>query len=170
MKEQTLFDVVSQNIIVGGGAVGGVEPDAHSTCSSGSFHVNLPPNFTARIQLLPANTLQHVPSNCRLRIDDHSQLEEGRSKLKAPLVSCSLPAWERQPRCQNASRFGRSTASRTCCGGPASLCGDLADHSCWQATTGGSCSGLGLRTVLGAALHAFVESHIRCSHLGPHHD
>ena len=44
----------------------------------------------------------------------------------------------------------------------ASLCGDLPDHSWWQATTGVTCGGLGLRTALGIALSAFVASRIMC--------
>ena len=40
----------------------------------------------------------------------------------------------------------------------ASLCGDLPDHSWWQATTGVTCGGLGLRTTLGVALPAVVAS------------
>ena len=42
----------------------------------------------------------------------------------------------------------------------ASLCGDLPDHSWWQATTCVSCGGL--RTALGVALLAFVASRITC--------
>ena len=44
----------------------------------------------------------------------------------------------------------------------ASLSGDLPDHSWWQATTGVTCGGLGLRTALGVALPAFVASRIMC--------
>ena len=44
----------------------------------------------------------------------------------------------------------------------ASLCGDLPDHSWWQATTGVTCGGLGLRTALGVALPAFVARRIMC--------
>ena len=42
----------------------------------------------------------------------------------------------------------------------ASPSGDLADHSWWQATTGVTCGGLGLRTALGVALPAFAASRI----------
>ena len=38
----------------------------------------------------------------------------------------------------------------------------LPDHSQWQATTGVSCGGLGLRTAIGAALPPFVASRIMC--------
>ena len=41
-----------------------------------------------------------------------------------------------------------------------SLCGDLPDHSWWQATTGVSVGGLGLRTAVTVALPAFVVSRI----------
>ena len=41
-----------------------------------------------------------------------------------------------------------------------SLCGDLPDHSWWQATTGVSVGGLGLRTAVTVALPAFVASRI----------
>ena len=41
-----------------------------------------------------------------------------------------------------------------------SLCGDLPDHSWWQATTGVSVGGLGLRTAIAVALPAFVASRI----------
>ena len=44
----------------------------------------------------------------------------------------------------------------------ASLCGDLPDHSWWQAITGVTCGGLGLRTALVVALPAFVGSRIMC--------
>ena len=44
----------------------------------------------------------------------------------------------------------------------ASLSSDLPDHSWWQATTGVTCGGLGLRTALGFALPAFVASRIMC--------
>ena len=47
----------------------------------------------------------------------------------------------------------------------ASLSGDLPGHSWWQATTGVTCGGLGLRTALGAALPAFVASRIMCRSL-----
>ena len=40
--------------------------------------------------------------------------------------------------------------------------GDLPDHSWWQATTGVTCGGLGLRTALGAALPKFVANRIMC--------
>ena len=116
------------NNIVGSGAVGSVEPDAHATCSSGSLTVDLPPDFAARRRSLAASTLLYVPSGCRPRmtdvvaqcwqgmargIDECSQLEEGRSMLLLLPVPPSLGGG--QPRCQNASRFGRSAASRTCC-------------------------------------------------------
>ena len=39
-----------------------------------------------------------------------------------------------------------------------SVCDDLPDHSWWQATTGGSCGGLGLRTAVGVALPSFIAS------------
>ena len=51
----------------------------------------------------------------------------------------------------------------------ASLSGDLPDHSWWQATTGVTCGGLGLRTAPGVALPAFVASRITCRPLGVHH-
>ena len=41
-----------------------------------------------------------------------------------------------------------------------SLCGDLPDHSWWQATTGVTVGGLGLRTAVTVALPAFVASRI----------
>ena len=41
-----------------------------------------------------------------------------------------------------------------------SLCGDLPDHSWWQATTGVMACGLGLRTAVTVALPAFVASRI----------
>ena len=41
-----------------------------------------------------------------------------------------------------------------------SLCGDLPDHSWWQATTGVSVGGLGLRTAVTVALPTFVASRI----------
>ena len=41
-----------------------------------------------------------------------------------------------------------------------SLCGDLPDHSWWQATTGVMAGGLGLRTAVTVALPAFVASRI----------
>ena len=41
-----------------------------------------------------------------------------------------------------------------------SLCGDLPDHSWWQATTGVMAGGLGLRTSVTVALSAFVASRI----------
>ena len=44
----------------------------------------------------------------------------------------------------------------------ASLNGDLPDHSWWEATTGVTCGGLGLRTALANALPAFVASRIMC--------
>ena len=50
----------------------------------------------------------------------------------------------------------------------ASLCGDLQDHSWWQATTGVACGGLGLRTAHGVALPAFVASRIMCRPLVDH--
>ena len=46
-----------------------------------------------------------------------------------------------------------------------SLCGDLPDHSWWQATTGVSVGGLGLRTAVTVALPAFVASRILSRHL-----
>ena len=50
----------------------------------------------------------------------------------------------------------------------ASLCGDLPDHSWWQATMGVTRGGLGLRTALGVFLPAFVASRIMSSP-GFHH-
>ena len=44
----------------------------------------------------------------------------------------------------------------------ASLSGDLPDHSWWQATTGVTCAGPGLRTAVGVTLPAFVASRITC--------
>ena len=41
-----------------------------------------------------------------------------------------------------------------------SLAGDLPDHSWWQATTGVTVGGLGLRTAVTVALPAFVASRI----------
>ena len=66
--------------------------------------VTLPPDFTQQIRSLPANTLLHVFSSCRLRMiaavaqcwqgmargsDEYSLLDEGRSKL---LLSPVLPS------------------------------------------------------------------------------
>ena len=67
------------------------------------LHVELPslhqpPDFTQRVRFLPANTLLHIPSSCRLRMiaataqcwqgmaqgsNEYSMLEEGRSSLGA---------------------------------------------------------------------------------------
>ena len=44
----------------------------------------------------------------------------------------------------------------------ASLSDNLPDHFWWQATTGVTCGGLGLRMALGVALPAFVASRIMC--------
>ena len=63
------------------------------TCST-----QLPPNFTWKIRLLPANTLLHTPSSCRLRMiattaqcwNDFALLEEGRSKLLLASVPSGL--------------------------------------------------------------------------------
>ena len=46
-----------------------------------------------------------------------------------------------------------------------SLAGDLPDHSWWQATTGVTVGGLGLRTAVTVALPAFVASRILSRHL-----
>ena len=56
----------------------------------------------------------------------------------------------------------RSLLTGSCGPLSASLSGDLLDHSCWQATTGVTCGGLGLRTALRIALPAFVASRIMC--------
>ena len=50
-----------------------------------------------------------------------------------------------------------------------SLCGDLPDHSWWQATTGVMAGGLGLRTAVTVALPAFVASRHLISPTCGHH-
>ena len=50
-----------------------------------------------------------------------------------------------------------------------SLAGDLPDHSWWQATTGVTVGGLGLRTAVTVALPAFVASRILSRPLGGHY-
>ena len=60
-----------------------------------------------------------------------------------------------------------SVDGQLCASSSASLCGDLLDHSWWQATTGVTCGGLGFRTALAVALPAFVASRIMCRPLVP---
>ena len=73
--------------------------------------------------------------------------------------------------CADVSKLSTTCASTvtswtTTCDGQlrasisASFCGDLPDHSWWQATTGGSCGGFGVRKASGAALPAFAASRI----------
>ena len=90
--------------------------------------LHMPPNFTQRVRLLPANTLLHIPSSCRLRMiaatalcwqgmaqrsNEYSMLEEGRSKLllasRCPQGLTAQLRWPSVPRFWAERRFGGST-------------------------------------------------------------
>ena len=96
-----------------------------------------------------------------------------RCALRLAVLTTPPPRWSSPGNALMSPRLCVTRAStgtcrtRTCwslltgsCSVSASLNGDLPDHSWWQATTGVTCGGLGLRTALGIALPAFVAGRI----------
>ena len=70
-------------------AAAGVAGATHAWCTRLQF----PTNFTQRIRLLPANTLLHIPSSCRLR----SRPQRGAGKAW-PMEATTSRHWRRGAR------------------------------------------------------------------------